>query len=205
MLNKEIFDLVTHANRKGSFTAITTNGMALSRTFAERLLAAGLDMISISLHGATKDTAERIMRKSDFERVVANIRGLQALKRERGAEKPMIYFNFVSQLANAKEMPDFVELSAELEVKHVNLIHLIDGDEAVDKLTNLVHYPELLVPNLIRARELGKKLGINVYISSAYSELVEQWEQTGPLAERSFVGSQQPEINAEARDPQAAD
>jgi len=172
LLNKDIFTLVQHAHDTGAFTAITTNAMPLSIAFAERLVDAGLDMMSISLHGATKATAEAVMLKSNFERVIENIRVLQEVKRNRGTTRPEIYFNFVSQLVNVREIPDFVDLAASLSVRHVNIIHLIDGDEAVRKEDNLVRYPELLVPNLREAQRRAAAKDINLSISPAYAEIL---------------------------------
>jgi MoaA/NifB/PqqE/SkfB family radical SAM enzyme/GT2 family glycosyltransferase len=174
LMNKEIFSLISHAHGQGAVTAITTNATALSRNFGERLLDAGLDMMTISLHGATPATAESIMLKSDFEKIVANIRVFQRLKEERGTAKPEIYFNYVTQKANAHEMPAFVELAHELGVKFVNFIHLIDGDEAVDKSESLANHPELVVRNVIQAQERADQLGISLYVSPAHAEIAAQ-------------------------------
>lgn len=176
LLNKEIFDLVRVGHMRGMFTAITSNVMPLVPQFARKLIEAGLDMISISLHGSTKATAERIMRGSNFERVLGNIRVLQDLKREFGTNKPEIYFNFVSQLANVREIPDFISLAGELGVKYVNIIHLIDGDDVVDKSSNLINYPDLLVPSVREATRRGKELGISVMVSPAYQALMDSVE-----------------------------
>ena len=166
LLNKEIFALVANAKSKGAFTAITTNAMALSRDFGLRLLNSGLDMMTISLHGATKAVAEGIMQRSNFERIVQNIRIFQGLKKSRGQMKPEIYFNYVTQKANAADMPAFVDLAASLEVKFVNFIHLIDGDEAVDKSDDLVKHPHLLIPNVRAAQARAGQHGIVLYVES---------------------------------------
>ncbi|WP_431269969.1 glycosyltransferase [Dankookia sp. P2] len=173
LLNKEIFALVRRAHDRGIFTAITSNAMPLSRSFAERLVDAGLDMMSVSLHGATATTAEAIMRRSRFDRVLENIRTLQAVKAARGKATPELYFNFVSQRLNVGEIADFIDLAAELQVRHVNIIHLIDGDEVVQSEDNLVLYPDLLVPQLREALRRGAALGVNVYVSPAYQGLMD--------------------------------
>ncbi|RMF06687.1 MAG: glycosyltransferase [Alphaproteobacteria bacterium] len=171
LLNKELFDLIAHAKSQGTFTAITTNGMALGH-FAEKLLDSGLDMMTLSLHGATKETAEAVMMRSDFHRILANVRKLQALKKERGLDRPSIHVNYVTQKCNAHEMPAFVDLAAELGVDLVNFIHLIDGDEAVNRDDNLIRHPDLLIPNLLEAKRRAEKLGVNITISPAYDDLL---------------------------------
>lgn len=186
LLNKEIFELVRRAHARGIFTAITTNAMPLSRVFSERLVDAGLDMMSISLHGATAATAEAIMRRSKFARVLENIRQLQVVKAERGRTTPEIYFNFVSQRRNVGEIADFIDLAAGLQVRHVNIIHLIDGDEAVNSEDNLLLCPELLVPQLREALRRGKALGVNVHVSPAYRGMMDSFPETG--TERALAG-----------------
>lgn len=175
LLNKEIFTLVRRAHERGIFTAITTNAMPLSRSFAERLVDAGLDMMSISLHGATAPTAEAIMRRSRFDRVLENIRTLQAVKADCGTATPELYFNFVSQRLNVAEIADFIDLAAGLQVRHVNIIHLIDGDAVVHSEDNLVLYPDRLVPQLREALRRGAALGVNVYVSPAYRGIMERY------------------------------
>ncbi|MDO1559007.1 radical SAM protein [Brevundimonas sp. 2R-24] len=175
LLNKDIFDLIALAKSKGAFTAITTNATPLVPAFAEKLLDAGLDMMTVSLHGATAKTAESIMRKSSFERVVANLKHLQKRKKERGMTKPDVFINFVSQRANVEEIPDFMNLAHEMGVEHVHIIHLIDGG-LDDKSTNLIYYPELLGPAIVEAKRRAKALGVNAYISPAYTEIVSAYE-----------------------------
>ena len=177
LLNKDIFALVKQAHDNGAFTAITTNAMPLSREFAIRLVEAGLDMITISLHGATKATAEAVMLKSDFNRVIENISALQEIKRDRGVSLPEIYFNFVSQLSNVHEIPEFIDLAARLGVRHVNIIHLIDGDDAVCKEDNLVRHPKLLIPSIREGKRKAMAAGINLVISPAYAEILERCQE----------------------------
>jgi MoaA/NifB/PqqE/SkfB family radical SAM enzyme/GT2 family glycosyltransferase len=172
LLNKEIFALIADAHQQGSFTAITTNATALSRRFGEKLLDAGLDMMTVSLHGASPQIAEAIMLKSNFTEIVENIREFQKLKRERGTTKPEIYFNYVAQKINVADMPAFIELAHELDVRFVNFIHLIDGDEAVDTSENLVNYPHLLTANLAKAKQAAERLGVHLYVSPAYESVL---------------------------------
>jgi hypothetical protein len=67
-------------------------------------------------------------------------------------------------------MPDFVDLAHTLDVRFVNFIHLIDGDEAVDTSENLTSYPDLLVPAVVEAKERAKRHSIVLYVAPAYEE-----------------------------------
>jgi radical SAM protein with 4Fe4S-binding SPASM domain len=177
LMNKDIFKLIRAAHDRGAITAITTNATALVPQFAEKLLDAGLDAMTISLHGATKAIAEKIMRKANFDRVIANIRNLQALKRERGQVTPRISINFVSQLANGHEIPAFVDLASDLDIDYLNIVHLIDGGLA-DKSWNLIYHPHILGPALIEAKRRAEGRRLTLYISPAYSEFLQKYHAT---------------------------
>lgn len=175
LLNKDIFKLVALTKSSGAFTAITTNATVLTPEFGRRLLDAGLDMMTISLHGATKATAEGIMRNCNFDRIVANIRALQAEKAKRGLTTPDLYINFVSQLANVHEMPGIVSLAGDLGIRHVHVVHLIDRGLA-DTSGSLLNHPQLVGPAVAEARRRAAELGVNVHISSAYTEIMRAYE-----------------------------
>ncbi len=175
LLNKELFSLIAYAHKQGSFTAATSNGMALSLKVAERLIDAKLDMLTISLHGACKETAELVMRKSHFTKIVENIRKLQKIKKEKGVDIPEIYFNYVGMKINIGDLPDFIDLAAYLKVQHIHFIHLIDGDELVDKSQSLSNFPEQLTMFVQEAQKRAKMHNINLYISPAYKEVMDMY------------------------------
>jgi hypothetical protein len=63
-----------------------------------------------------------------------------------------------------------------LEVRFVNLIHLIDGDQVVDASDNLANSPALVSPNIAEARQRANRLGVVLYVSPALLEIAEQAE-----------------------------
>lgn len=173
LMNKEIFDLVAFANGQGTQTAITSNGTLLSEAFATRLIDAGLDLLTISLHGATKEVAESIMRGADFDRVVSNIRTLQRLKQERRSLRPTLQFNFVAQRRNIDDLPAFVRLAASLDVRTIHCIHLLDGAAEVDGRESLVHHPDLLIHRVAEARSEAATAGVFLSVSPAYQAVID--------------------------------
>ena len=181
LLNKEIFSLVSYAHSQGAFTAITTNALALSEKFSKKLLEAGLDMLSISLHGATRETAEAVMKRSEFDRIINNIRVLQSLKRTMGLTRPEIYFNYVGMRMNIRDLPDFITLAADLGVRFVNLFHLLDGDNAVDKGESLANDPELLREVVSRAKDRAGSHNVSLFVSPAYEEVLASLETASVL------------------------
>jgi len=179
LMNKELFQLVAYAKAHGTQTAVTSNGTLLSRQFAEKLIDAGLDLLTISLHGATKATAERIMRGADFDQVLENLRTLRQVKAEKRVNNPVVQINFVGQRLNIEELPQFVSLAASLDIRIIHFVHLLDGAKEVDASSSLVHYPELLTRNVKQALDVARREGVTLYVSSAYQAVIDALDGAG--------------------------
>ena len=60
LVRKDLEELVAHARQEGLYTTLVTSGLGLTRRRAERLKAAGIDHIQISLQDTDQATADRI-------------------------------------------------------------------------------------------------------------------------------------------------
>ncbi|MCR9248207.1 MAG: radical SAM protein [bacterium] len=175
LMNKELFAMIEHAGAQGSRTAVTSNAMLMNRKFAEKIVDSGLGILTISLHGATKAVAEGIMRGADFDKVLDNIRTLQEVKRERGASNPTIQINYVGQRTNVQDLPAFVELCDSLDVRIIHFVHLLTTP-GVAEGESLVLFPRELTQNVRKAEVLAKRLGVQLYVSSSYTQVIEDFE-----------------------------
>jgi radical SAM protein with 4Fe4S-binding SPASM domain len=132
LLAPDLLRIVELAAARGIDVGFNTNGTLLDRPRAERLVAAGLAWLHVSLDGATRATYEHIRRGSRFDRVVGNIGGLVDAKRAVGATKPSVQIVFVAMRSNIHELPGLVDLAAELGVDSVwmqNLSHSFDDTD----------------------------------------------------------------------------
>jgi MoaA/NifB/PqqE/SkfB family radical SAM enzyme len=127
-LHPHLWDMLDLAHRAGCRTGFTTNGARLTPDYKARLLDAGVDILCISLAGASAETHEALRVESSFEGLVTNIQTLTRLKAQRGADRPWLELHFLMTRANIHELPAFVELAARL-----------GADEAV--ATNLTYTP----------------------------------------------------------------
>ena len=86
LLDKRLEEWVRCAKQKGIVkVTIYSNGSLLWPERARGLVKAGLDEIRISFDGATREEFESIRRPLEFERVVANVRSLVAIRNELGS------------------------------------------------------------------------------------------------------------------------
>jgi radical SAM protein with 4Fe4S-binding SPASM domain len=139
LLSPHLLDMVAHASARGIDVGFNTNAVLLDRARTRRLIELGLGWLHVSLDGATAATYEQIRhgttfqpRPGQFERVVANLRRLVALRSAAGAARPHVEIVFVAMRRNVDELPLLVELAADIGVDRVhvqNLSHTFDDTD----------------------------------------------------------------------------
>jgi len=126
LLAPDLFRMIEYASARGIRMGFNTNGTLLTRDRVERLVAAGLEWLHISLDGASAETYEGIRAGSSFARVRANVLGLVETMQRLRAERPLLSLVFVAMRRNVAELPALVRLAAEWGISGVyvqNLSH----------------------------------------------------------------------------------
>jgi radical SAM protein with 4Fe4S-binding SPASM domain len=133
LLSPHLLDMVDYATARHIQVGFNTNGTLLDRATADRLIAAGLSWLHVSLDGATPATYEDVRhgpalrpRPGQFERVVANLRGLIDARRAAGSTTPRVHVVFVAMRRNIDELERLVQLAADIGVDELfvqNLSH----------------------------------------------------------------------------------
>lgn len=128
LLHRRVFDMIARAKSAGCRVGFTTNGTRLTRANGARLLDLGLDLVAVSIAGASAATHEGIRVGSDFARLVENLRRFLQLRHERGNTRPKVEVFYLMTSANLAELPRAVELAADLgadELVATNLDYVI--------------------------------------------------------------------------------
>src|SRR3954449_1066906 len=150
LLSPHLLDMVRHAAGRGIHVGFNTNGVLLTRSVARALVVAGAGHVHVSLDGATAATYEdvrhgtrRAPRPGQFERVVANLRGLLAARGD--AVRPRVVLVFVAMRRNVGELEALVDLATGLGVDEVwvqNLSHVFSDPAAAGDYEAIRHYAE---------------------------------------------------------------
>ena len=109
LLHPELFDFIKYAKAANVCEVLRfgTNGVLLSSDVSQKLIDLGLDMITISLDGATAATYEKIRRNSDYEKVKNNILGLMEAKRKSASNKPHVRVQMIDIEQTRGEQGEF--------------------------------------------------------------------------------------------------
>lgn len=169
-------ELISAARTRAEEISVITNGTVITEKVREQIIELQIEVIRVSLHGATAETAMGIMRGSQFEDVKANLAALVRLRDERGVRYPRLHISFVGMKKNIDEFPDFVKLAADLGADSVTLSSMMERDADGMEHTrgqSLVHQPERLREIWRAAQTNAIKYGISLLANEPYKNLVE--------------------------------
>ena len=103
----------------------STNAMKLTPSLTGALIEAGLDEINVSLDAGTKATFERIRRGAKWDTVIGNLKSLRDQKAALKLSRPRLHMSFVMMRSNIEELPQFVELAADLGAVVLYFTHVV--------------------------------------------------------------------------------
>lgn len=103
LLHPQLDQAIRYAKKKGLYTRLHTNGSLLSAETAQKIIASGLDRISFSFDGYTKEVYENIRRGGDFDLTLANIIRFLELKKAAGKKHPLAAIEVINFTETADE------------------------------------------------------------------------------------------------------
>jgi len=81
LLHKQLPEMIESAKKQNLITTIHTNATGLTEEIGQRLIQAGLDILSVSFHGENEREYESVMRGANYREVLANVKKFLALKK----------------------------------------------------------------------------------------------------------------------------
>ncbi len=125
LLARDLPAMVAEANRRGARVLFNTNALALHRRLAERLVAAGLDELRVSMDAADRRTYLAIRGIDGYEKALRRTADFCRLLRVLGAERPRVSLVFMAMRENLAELPAVIERAGGMGVRTVVLQRLV--------------------------------------------------------------------------------
>jgi len=91
LLNPGIIEMVEYASGNKIKTSLYTNAVLLTAELSQRLVKSGLDLITFSFDGYTKEVYEKNRSGAVFEETLENIIGFLKEKKRLGLKKPLAH------------------------------------------------------------------------------------------------------------------
>jgi MoaA/NifB/PqqE/SkfB family radical SAM enzyme len=139
LLYRQMDELLELAKELGMKVNLTTNGTFPKRSvedWAARIVPVTSD-VKISWNGATKETAESVMKGLKFEQAIANVERFIAIRDAHHAATGhycRVTFQLTFMQNNMHELPDIIALAARLGVDRVKGHHLWAHFEEIQHL-----------------------------------------------------------------------
>jgi|LGOV01.1.fsa_nt_gb MoaA/NifB/PqqE/SkfB family radical SAM enzyme len=161
---EKIFDYVAK-HCKGAQISFNTNGVLLNEKWINKLTSNDNVLVNVSLNASSKETYKYLSKKDCFDKVIKNIKLLIKTRTEKQLTSPRVYVSIVGMEQNIHELPELVNLAADLGVDYVVLRDLMILRKEREK-DSLHYHRDKTIPALQQAFKNAKKRGIILDTSS---------------------------------------
>jgi radical SAM protein with 4Fe4S-binding SPASM domain len=159
LLRSDLFELVSFIKGKDKKACVITNGLLLSGERIQECMAAGVDVLQISLLGGKPEIHERLTGVRGFERTVDAIFDV---KKAGGR----VHVFFVATAENIESFRGVLELCVLLGVEHVSFGRFLPGGAGLAGWEKLIPSPDAIDVALETADEFCRKYGIAVSVAN---------------------------------------
>lgn len=139
LLHREIYKMISMANQQGCFTTMTSNGTALNKRNAEKLIDAELGKLTISVDGMRSATYDAIRIGASFEKVTANLARLSEMTERRNSSLELC-IAFTIQEDNADELDEILPWMESIGARALHLKQLNVASNQEDWKNSLLKY-----------------------------------------------------------------
>ncbi len=147
LMNPDFLKILRYMKSKGVTITFATNATLLTKSNSKMLIENNIDIVFLSIDGATKKTYEKIRKGAKFDHIKKKIKEFSLLKRQLKKNKPKLMIRFLASSFNIEEMPLMVDLAEEIGVQGISITNMntAPGEEYLkadkkrfDELVNIV-------------------------------------------------------------------
>lgn len=125
LFHKSTVDWIAQAHAAGARTELITNGTMLTEKRSRELIDAGLDLIWVSIDGATPESYADVRLGAELPKVIANLRRFRKMRQGSHHPHPQIGIAFVAMSRNIHELPEVLHLGRSLGAKHFSVSNVM--------------------------------------------------------------------------------
>ena len=153
-------DIISFLNNYPVRKYFVTNGTTLKR-IADYLFDYKIDIMAVSLDGATAKTNDRIRKNASLNKIVSDLEAIIRQKKEKRMGYPYVNFVFTLMKSNLYELPDMVNLAHHIGIEEVKAVYLTVFSEELENETlwgSAGEVRKVFAETIKRGAELGIKI-----------------------------------------------
>ncbi len=141
ILHRDIFKMIGYARKRGVHTQFNTNATFITKDNAMRLIASGLDRLTISIESIAEGAYEKTRKGGKLGTTLENIENFISVKPL--GETPLLTIQFIRMKHNHKDIPAFIEkFKDRVDFVSVTNITSVDGNADILK-ESMIDYSKL--------------------------------------------------------------
>jgi MoaA/NifB/PqqE/SkfB family radical SAM enzyme len=155
LFHKKTPEMIARAHELGCYTEMITNSTLLTVEKGRHLIDAGLDMLWVSLDGATPESYADVRLGAELPNVLANLRMFRKLRKGSHHPKPEIGVAFVAMKRNIHELRDVIRLGRSFGAKQFMVSNVLPYTAELEAemlykhtLKNIAYLPSPWLPRL---------------------------------------------------------
>jgi len=127
LLHPNIVDMIRDAVAIGCRVELITNGILLDEEMALDLMKAGLDMLWVSIDGASPESYADVRLGASLPKVIGNLQRLRPLRYRlpRHTTSMQLGISFVAMKRNIADLPEIVKLGASLGAVRISVTNVL--------------------------------------------------------------------------------
>lgn len=166
LLHPEIWDMVRMVKEEGPKVGFTTNGTLLTPENRQHVMDSGLDIMGISLAGATPETHKKMRKGISFETLDTALKAFRKLREQSHGKAPNLHIAFMLLKSNWQELDLLLDLADRWGVNEVVISNLdLVGSREMEEESLLIHSElwQQVVACLEKTKETASKMGIRLH------------------------------------------
>ncbi|HRQ37510.1 MAG TPA: radical SAM protein [Chloroflexota bacterium] len=155
LFHKQTVDWIAQAHAVGARTELITNGTMLTEKRCRALIEAGLDLIWVSIDGATPESYADVRLGAELPKVIANLSRLRQIRPGGHHPHPEIGIAFVAMARNIHDLPEVLRIGRSVGAKHFSVSNVLPYTEEMQAemlythtLRNLAYLDSPWLPKL---------------------------------------------------------
>jgi MoaA/NifB/PqqE/SkfB family radical SAM enzyme len=155
LFNPKTIDWIAEMKALGSKVELISNGTTLTEKKTRQLIDAGLDMLWVSIDGASAQTYADVRLGAELPKIIENVSRVRRMRKGGHFPQPDLGFAFLAMQRNIADLPEVIRLGISLGVKHFSVSNVQPATEQMQverlytrTMRNIAYLPSSVLPRL---------------------------------------------------------
>jgi MoaA/NifB/PqqE/SkfB family radical SAM enzyme len=131
MFHQRTVDWIAQVKQLGARVELITNGTLLTEQRSRQLIDAGLDLLWVSIDGASPESYADVRLGAELPNVLANLQRFRTMRKGHKTSKPEIGVAFVAMKRNIADLPKVLKIARQLGALHFSVSNVLPVTESL--------------------------------------------------------------------------